>query len=185
MEEPMTAKIEDKYLNAAAYVQRLERKLAAKRIDTAEALDALGAAAKHCRVNGKAKTQIGNSFLRRGDLYLQATAIYISKAREICRSNGGGFGAWCLGHGMTRSTGATLAKIGRAPDPAAALQEFRDNNRKHVYNSIERSTGKRPTSRDPDDPLANIKIHWNKLSLSEQQAFLAWVLTAGQQKLAA
>jgi hypothetical protein len=180
----MTRKSEDKYLNANAYVAKLERDLAANRIATSQALSELGAAAKHCQVRAKTTQRDAKILLRRGGLYSEANAIYIAKARELCRATRN-FGAWCLEHGFGRSTGAQLAKIGSATDPAKALQEFRNYNRDKSYITVERKTGRRPTPRVIGDPLANIKIYWNRLSLNEQQAFLAWVLTANQQKLAA
>jgi hypothetical protein len=158
----------DKYLAADLYIAGLEEALEAHHLDRRAALEQLGDAVTHCRRRSA-------EFVERARFYTVAGALYMAKAKELAAGDWehGGFKGWCAKYGVSRSTAENLAKIGAAVDPARALAEFRQHNREHVYDSIERRTGRRPGS----EQLARIKVVWWRLTPEDRELFLAWAST--------
>lgn len=165
------------YADAVSTVATLRGARRAHQLDGHGLLEALGQAVVFCRQSSQHHAARAESHLKRKGLYDVAMAIYISTAKSLAGEDWehGGFQGWCRKFGISRSTGWNLAKIGASSDPAAELAAFRKKNREQSYDSIERSTGRRPGGGiEKTDPLWKIKRAWRDLSPAQRKAFLVW-----------
>ncbi len=186
----------DRYLDSSRVLRELEEAERGHQLDGQGVLDELGKAALHCE-------RVGNEHQSAADAYMLARAAYFAEVQrrtrltssEACsRANARqwgnpdpiekkGFDWWCRENGINPSVARAQARLGQAPDPAAALYTQRKRNRDNLARAQERTNvaaqqaGVKSGGGSGNlDPLRRLKIEWYRLSPMQRQAALDWIM---------
>src|SRR3990167_10537119 len=164
-------------------VRKLDAKVSAKaesKAIQAEATKALAPIAREINVRFEKADKLGHL----ADDHRLAAAIKLKEAEDLCKASGIKFKAWVEKNVEQKwETARKLLGIGKAPDPAKALEDQRSYNKaKNKEHRAKKKAATRSTESSGDDSepdgelfgLEGIKAAFGTLKAFEKVDFVTW-----------